>query len=118
MRIIVGLGNPGDRYKFTRHNVGFLVIDKMCQKLGVELDKKKFNGEYTKVDDLIIARPNTYMNNSGEFVSALATFFKVSPDDIMIIHDEKDFALGQASLKIGGSDAGHNGIKSVIEKLG
>ncbi|TNK87749.1 aminoacyl-tRNA hydrolase, partial [Mycoplasmopsis pullorum] len=64
MRIIVGLGNPGDRYKFTRHNVGFLVIDKMCQKLGVELDKKKFNGEYTKVDDLIIARPNTYMNNS------------------------------------------------------
>ncbi|QNM93648.1 aminoacyl-tRNA hydrolase [Mycoplasma sp. Pen4] len=117
MKLIVGLGNPGNEYTYTRHNAGFLVIDKICKKLGVELNKNKFNGSYVKVDDLIIAKPMTYMNNSGEFVQALAQFFKILPDDIMVIHDEKDFPLGKSAIKIGGSGGSHNGVISIIKHL-
>ncbi|MEE3928260.1 aminoacyl-tRNA hydrolase [Mycoplasmopsis ciconiae] len=117
MRLIVGLGNPGEQYKFTRHNVGFLVIDKITKKLNINLTKNKFNGEFEKVDDLIIAKPLTYMNKSGEFIQSLCNFYKISWDDVLVIHDEKDFNVGQASIKIGGSDAGHNGIKSVTQCL-
>ncbi|WP_036452539.1 aminoacyl-tRNA hydrolase [Mycoplasma buteonis] len=118
MKLIVGLGNPGDQYKFTRHNAGFLVIDRICQKLNVTMQKSKFNGEYVKIDDLVIAKPLTYMNNSGQFVSAIANYFKILPDDILIIHDEKDFPLGKSSIKIGGSGGSHNGVLSIIEQLG
>ncbi|QZE12062.1 aminoacyl-tRNA hydrolase [Mycoplasma sp. Ms02] len=118
MRLIVGLGNPGSKYENTRHNAGFMVIDQICQELKVSLDKTKFNGDFAKVDDLIIAKPHTFMNLSGEFVSQIANFYKIPAEDIMIIHDEKDFEVGQAAIKIGGSDAGHNGIKSVTQQLG
>ncbi|WP_406614097.1 aminoacyl-tRNA hydrolase [Mycoplasma corogypsi] len=117
MRLIVGLGNPGDEYKFTRHNAGFLVIDKILDKLKVSLNKNKFNGNYVKVDDLIIAKPNTYMNKSGEFISQLMSFFKILPQDLIVIHDEKDFPVGKSALKIGGSGGSHNGVKNIIEKL-
>ncbi|QGZ97999.1 aminoacyl-tRNA hydrolase [Mycoplasma sp. NEAQ87857] len=117
MKLIVGLGNPGDQYKFTRHNVGFLAIDKICEKLNITLNKNKFNGEYVKLDEVIIAKPMTYMNLSGTFVNSIANFFKISPDNIMVIHDEKDFELGKSSIKIGGSGGSHNGVLSIIKEL-
>ncbi|VEU70047.1 aminoacyl-tRNA hydrolase [Mycoplasmopsis glycophila] len=118
MKLIVGLGNPGEQYKFTRHNVGFLTIDKMAKKLGVTLYKSKFNGEYAKIDDLILAKPMTYMNNSGQFISSLANYFKIAPDDILVIHDEKDFPLGKSAIKIGGSGGSHNGVIDIVNQLG
>ncbi|QCZ36889.1 aminoacyl-tRNA hydrolase [Mycoplasma nasistruthionis] len=118
MKLIVGLGNPGENYKYTRHNAGFLAIDKICEKLNVELNKSKFNGIYAKVDDLVIAKPLTYMNESGTFIQALCNFFKIQPDDVLVIHDEKDFPLGKSAIKIGGSGGSHNGVLSVIKHLG
>ncbi|WP_027334605.1 aminoacyl-tRNA hydrolase [Mycoplasmopsis felifaucium] len=114
MKLIVGLGNPGESYKFTRHNVGFLAVDKICQKNNITLNKEKFNGEFVICDDVIIARPLTYMNNSGDFVYALANFYKIDSSDIIVIYDEKDFKIGQAAIKIGGSSGGHNGIQSIM----
>ncbi|RIV16299.1 aminoacyl-tRNA hydrolase [Mycoplasmopsis gallopavonis] len=118
MKLIVGLGNPGEQYKFTRHNVGFLAIDKICEKLGVTLNKSKFNGQYVKIDDLVLAKPMTYMNKSGEFISSLANYFKISTDDILVIHDEKDFPLGKSAIKIGGSGGSHNGVLNIVQQLG
>ncbi|UUM19818.1 MULTISPECIES: aminoacyl-tRNA hydrolase [unclassified Mycoplasma] len=117
MKLIVGLGNPGIEYKYTRHNAGFLVIDRICEKLKISLNKNKFNGEFIKLDNVVIAKPMTYMNNSGEFVSQLANYYNINSDDILIIHDEKDFPLGKSSIKVGGSGGSHNGVLSVIDKL-
>ncbi|WGI36621.1 aminoacyl-tRNA hydrolase [Mesomycoplasma lagogenitalium] len=118
MKLIVGLGNPGDEYKNTKHNVGFWVIDKIAQELKLNLDKQKFNGIFAKADDYILAKPLTYMNNSGLFVQKIAHFFKISNDDILIIYDDMDFSIGQAAIKNNGSAAGHNGMKDIIEQLG
>lgn len=118
MKLIIGLGNPGEQYKYTRHNVGFLAIDKICQNLGVKLNKTKFNGEYIKLDDAILAKPITYMNNSGNFVQALANYYDILPEDILIIHDEKDFPLGKSSIKVSGSGGSHNGVIDIVNKLG
>ncbi|VEU75618.1 peptidyl-tRNA hydrolase [Mycoplasmopsis maculosa] len=115
MKLIVGLGNPGDHYRYTRHNAGFLAIDKICEKLGnIQLNKEKFNGKFAVIDDVIIAKPYTYMNLSGDFIYSLANFYKIDSSDIMIIFDEKDYEIGKAAIKIGGSSAGHNGVQSVI----
>ncbi|MGZ9762554.1 aminoacyl-tRNA hydrolase [Mycoplasma sp. 394] len=118
MKLIVGLGNPGIEYKYTRHNAGFLVIDEICNKLNISLNKTKFNGDFVKIDDLIIAKPKTFMNLSGSFVSSMCSFFKISPEDVMVIHDEKDYELGRATIKIGGSGGSHNGVKNIIDQLG
>ncbi|BAP00777.1 peptidyl-tRNA hydrolase [Mycoplasmopsis californica HAZ160_1] len=117
MKLIVGLGNIGDEYKFTRHNIGFLTIDNLINKTGIKLNKEKFNGRFGMGDGFILAKPSTYMNKSGQFIREICDFYKISSSDVMIIYDEKDFKLGQASIKIGGSDAGHNGVKSVIQHL-
>lgn len=114
MKLIVGLGNPGDSYKFTRHNAGFLAIDKICEKNHLELNKEKFNGRFCIAEDFILAKPYTFMNNSGYFIYELANFYKINSSDILIIHDDKDFKVGQAAIKIGGSSAGHNGIQSIM----
>lgn len=117
MKLIVGLGNPGSQYRFTKHNIGFLTVDKICANFNLTLTKEKFNGFYAKTEDFILAKPTTYMNNSGEFVQAIASFYKIDPSDILIIHDEKDYEIGQASIKVGGSSAGHNGVQSIINAL-
>ncbi|WP_406617105.1 aminoacyl-tRNA hydrolase [Mycoplasmopsis adleri] len=114
MKMIVGLGNPGETYKFTRHNSGFLAIDKICEKTKVELNKEKFNGVFAICDGFILAKPLTYMNLSGDFIYPLANFYKIDPSDILVIYDDKDFKVGQAAIKIGGSSAGHNGIQSIM----
>ncbi|WP_029608575.1 aminoacyl-tRNA hydrolase [Mycoplasma simbae] len=115
MKLIVGLGNIGEEYKFTRHNAGFLTVDKILEKTGIKLNKDKFNGKFGLGDGFIVAKPSTYMNKSGNFIHDICQFYKIDSSDVMIIYDEKDFALGQASIKIGGSAAGHNGVKSVMD---
>lgn len=118
MKLIVGLGNPGSQYKFTRHNAGFLVVDEIAKKLNVNFKSSKFNGEIAKSDDIILGKPSTFMNKSGLFVAQVANFYKIHPDDIMIIHDEKDLDLGKSIIKVGGSGGSHNGVIDVITQLG
>ncbi|MCE6115601.1 aminoacyl-tRNA hydrolase [Mycoplasmopsis agalactiae] len=117
MKLIVGLGNPGNEYRFTRHNAGFLAIDKICEKLNISLNKEKFNGEFAVSDGFILAKPLTYMNKSGDFVYSIASFYKINPSDIIVIYDDLSFSIGQAAIKIGGSSAGHKGIDSLMSKF-
>ena len=122
MKLIVGLGNPDIKYLMTRHNTGFFVIDSLLNKIGgLKLDDTKFNGYYIKTkienEDVIIAKPMTYMNNSGEFVSPMANFYKIDSKDIIICHDELALDVGRIKVNVDGSSAGHNGIKNIIEHL-
>nr|WP_318026895.1 aminoacyl-tRNA hydrolase [Mycoplasmopsis bovis] len=96
MKLIVGLGNPGNEYRFTRHNAGFLAIDKICEKLNISLNKEKFNGEFVISDGFILARPLTYMNKSGDFIYSIANFYKIDSSDIIVIYDDLSFSVGQA----------------------
>lgn len=118
MKLIVGLGNPGSQYENNRHNIGFKVIDAYASKLGVSLNKEKFNGIFYKGDDFIIAKPMTYMNLSGDFVQAISSFFKIDIKDILVIYDDMDHEVGKAAMKPKGSSGGQNGIKDIIAKLG
>lgn len=127
MKLLVGLGNPGKRYAKTRHNVGFMVIDALFDALGSanfsswELSKK-FNafvcGGTYKGKKIILAKPQTFMNHSGEAVVRIAQFYKVSAEDILVVHDEKDLPLGEIRLQEDRGHAGHNGVRSIIEHLG
>ena len=123
MKLIVGLGNPELRYTYTRHNTGFMVVDKMLDDLGdIKLTNTKFNGifEKTKIRnvDCIISKPLTYMNNSGEFIKPLSDFYKIGNEDIIVIYDELALNTGRIKITKTGSSAGHNGIKSIINNLG
>lgn len=122
MKLIIGLGNPGEKYQGTRHNLGFEVLEKLLSKGNYQqlwVENKRFKAEIIKVDDqLMLVRPLTHMNNSGMAVVALANFYKITPEDIIIVHDELDLPLGQIKVRLGGSGAGHHGVESVIEKLG
>jgi peptidyl-tRNA hydrolase, PTH1 family len=121
MRLIVGLGNPEDKYANTRHNLGFEIVDALRKKLkGGEWSLEgKFKAEICKVSpDLMLVRPETYMNNSGMAVSKIANYFKVLPEDVLIIHDELDLPLSHLKIRLGGAAAGHHGVESVITSLG
>ncbi len=118
MKLIVGLGNPGDQYKGNRHNVGFQVVDAFAEYAKIDIAKEKFNGHFYKGDDFIIAKPMTYMNLSGDFVQAISTFFKIDISDILVIYDDMDFEVGKGAMKPKGSSGGQNGIKDIINKLG
>lgn len=122
MKLIVGLGNPEIKYAFTRHNTGFLTIDEIASRYNLSLDNNKFNGIWTKAkienEDVIVAKPMTYMNNSGEFIRPLADFYKIEPSDIIVIYDELALPVGRIKVTKEGSAAGHNGIKSIIANLG
>lgn len=123
MKLIVGLGNPEIKYAFTRHNTGFLAIDELLTRLGnIGLDKDKFKGIFTKTkiedEDVIIAKPMTYMNLSGDFIKPLADFYKIEPKDIIVVYDELALPVGKVRITKEGSAAGHNGIKSIIASLG
>ena len=120
--LIVGLGNPGIKYRETRHNFGFMVLDALADELNIPLKKLKYKamiGE-GRLDDakLILARPLTYMNNSGDAVWQLAKFFKVPHDHIMVAHDDLDLPLGVLRLRPGGGASGQRGVASIIQKLG
>lgn len=122
MILIVGLGNIGKEYEHTRHNMGFDVIDKLADSLGVSFDKTGFKGTYVKTNyfdhDLILLKPSTYMNLSGDSVIEVMNFFKIDIDDIIVIYDDMDTPIGHIKLKIKGSSGGHNGIKSIIARTG
>ena len=122
MKLIVGLGNPGKKYLKSRHNVGFDTIDFFADSLGVTIDKEGFSALYTKTkyfdEDLILLKPQTFMNLSGNSVQAISSYFKIDSKDIFVIHDEMDFEPGKFKIKERGSCGGHNGIRSIIEQLG
>lgn len=122
MRLVVGLGNPGSEYAGTRHNVGFMVADGIQEAFGLPSFTKKFKGLASKGrvagEDVVVLKPQTYMNLSGESVQAAMAFFKLKPADVLVIHDELDVAPGMLKFKVGGGDAGHNGLKSITQALG
>jgi len=121
MKLIVGLGNPGIKYEFTRHNIGFLVLDRVAEKLSTSLSKDKFKAKFNKVnyknEDIVLLKPLAYMNLSGESVLPALKFFKIDPKDILVVHDELDIAFGKMKFKKGGGFAGHNGLKSIGASL-
>ena len=121
--LIVGLGNPGPQYMNTRHNIGFMVVDELADRLGVSLSQQKFNGIYgqgrlTTGEPVTLLKPQTFMNLSGKSVAACANFFKINPSQIIIIHDELEFPFATVRVKVGGGHAGHNGLKSINASLG
>ena len=124
--IIVGLGNPGERYDNTRHNAGFWVVDRLASAWGAPAFRTKFQGHLTQVDRpghagtvrIGLLKPTTFMNLSGQSVQGAAAFFKEAPRDIVVVHDELDLPLGRIALKLGGGSAGHNGLKSITQCLG
>ncbi len=121
IRIIAGLGNPGEKYTGTRHNIGFEVIDKLGEKLNISWSEK-YEGLYGEVkynnEKLFLLKPLTYMNLSGKSVADLANFYKISAEDIFIIHDEMNIPFNTLKLRRDGSAGGHNGLKSIIASLG
>lgn len=122
MKLIVGLGNPGREYENTRHNIGFQTIDMYAEKLGVSITKSKFNGLYGEVmvsgEKVILLKPQSYINLSGEVIRSFVDFYKISVDDILIINDDLDLAVGTYKLKQKGSSGGHNGLKNIELHLG
>ena len=123
IKLFVGLGNPGPEYTDTRHNAGFWWIDALADKLRVQLTQDKaWHGQVarTTVQGHVIwlLKPQTFMNLSGRSVAALARFFKIAPDEILVAHDELDIVPGQMRLKRGGSHAGHNGLRDIHDQLG
>lgn len=122
MKLVVGLGNPGPKYETTRHNVGFLAIDRMMSDWNAENTQKKFEAEYSqanvKGEKVLLVKPLTFMNLSGKSVAGFAQFFKLTPQDIIVIHDDLDLKPFSLRIKSGGGSGGHNGLKSIDESLG
>lgn len=122
--MIVGLGNVGKKYTGTRHNIGFECIDALAQSQGIDgwADKKDLKSLVAtgNIGDsrVILCKPTTFMNNSGDAVQAVAHFYKIEPTNILVVHDELDLDFGQIRTRMGGSDAGHNGIKSLVQHIG
>ena len=121
MKLIVGLGNPGKEYENTRHNIGYIFIDYFAEKNKISIDKEKFNGLYTQVtingEKLILLKPLSYMNLSGEVVKRFVDYFKINIDDILIINDDLDMPFGKIRLRPDGSSGGHNGLKNIALHL-
>ena len=119
--LIAGLGNPGRRYKKTRHNIGFMVIDQLAKSFNGSLETKAHMSELTTVDiadhQVILAKPMTYMNRSGDAISEIATHYKVRTDHILIVYDEAALEFGRLRIKGKGSSGGHNGLESILQEL-
>lgn len=117
MKLMVGLGNPGPRYEKTRHNIGFMVIDYLAHELNISVTKKQaqaYVGQgYISGSKVLLAKPQTYMNNSGEAVLELVNYYRDSIKDLIIIHDDLDLEFGRIRFKDGGGSGGHNGLKSI-----
>lgn len=137
MKLIVGLGNPGEKYEKTRHNLGFMVLEQFLKDFEPKIDtkwidSKKFKSDIAEIEwnrrsansgqaimeKVMLVKPKTYMNNSGMAVSLIAKFYKIDSSDIFIVHDELDLPLGSMKIRLGGSSAGHNGVSSIINLLG
>lgn len=122
MILIAGLGNIGDEYKNTKHNIGFMTVDKIAEEYNFPewKEKNKYFFTKTKIDntDVILIKPTTYMNLSGEAVQSATAMYKIKPEDIIVIHDDLDLKTGIIKTKIGGGTGGHNGLKSIDSKMG
>ena len=122
IKLIVGLGNPGAQYEGTRHNAGFWWVDQVCAETGSKLNlEAKFFGHAGKLksnDEAWLLKPTTFMNASGRAVGAIAKFYKITPEQILVIHDELDLPPGTTKLKKGGGHGGHNGLKDIAAQLG
>ncbi|MCI8916583.1 MAG: aminoacyl-tRNA hydrolase [Oscillospiraceae bacterium] len=120
--LVVGLGNPGDKYENTRHNVGFLVADELGERGRFPIQRLKFkaltNTAVIGGQGVLVMKPVTYMNLSGEAVGEAARFYKLAPDHVLVISDDVDLPLGKLRIRAGGSAGGHNGLKSIIQHLG
>lgn len=124
MILIVGLGNPGKEYEGTRHNMGFMAVDKFLDSLGYSIEREGFKGEYVIIknsafdDNVMVLKPLTYMNLSGQSLREAVNFYKIDTSDIIVVYDDMSIPEGSIKLKADGSSGGHNGIKSIIENLG
>lgn len=119
MKLIVGLGNPGSEYQNTRHNIGFDVADKLSKDFGVEFrSEHKFSCDLAKSDKFMIAKPQTFMNKSGESVAKIKEFFKLANEEIIVICDDINLEVGQLRTRAEGSSGGHNGLNSIIDHIG
>jgi peptidyl-tRNA hydrolase, PTH1 family len=122
MRLFVGLGNPGRNYEHNRHNIGFMALDSIVERHKFSGWEKDFKGLVCKgklgTENIVLLKPQTFMNLSGQSVQAVAAFYKIVPDDIIVFHDELDLQAGKIRIKKGGGAAGHNGLRSIDESLG
>lgn len=126
MHLVVGLGNPGKKYEKNRHNVGFMAVDRVARSHGLPAFKEKFGALWTKGElaagggrhPVALLEPQTFMNLSGDSVQPAAAFFDVEPSRLIVVHDELDLAWRDVRLKVGGGHAGHNGLRSIIQRLG
>ena len=122
MKIIAGLGNPGDRYLFTRHNLGFMVADRLALTHNLQFRRKKFDALFAEGAvsgvPVILLKPQTFMNLSGTAIGPLMRFLKTDPGDLVVVHDDLDLPFGSIRIKDGGGNGGHKGLQSIIEGLG
>lgn len=129
IRMVAGLGNPGEEYAATRHNAGFCSIDVLAEKAGVSYWKNQAGAEVAVINvndpeaeggkrEVVLVKPQSYMNTSGGPISKLCAQYKVKPEELLVIHDELDIPAGDVRVKVGGGHAGHNGLRSIIDKLG
>lgn len=120
--LVAGLGNPGDKYAYNWHNCGFLALELMADKCGIRLDKTKHKGLFGKGiisgKEVMLVKPMTFMNNSGECIAEMARYYKIDPSHIIVIYDDIDIALGKIRVRAQGSAGTHNGMKSIIKLLG
>ena len=120
--MVVGLGNPGEQYHRSRHNAGFMTVERMAAARGADFTRRKFNGNYAEAREdgflLMLVKPETFYNRSGECVAGIAGFFRIPPERIIVIHDEMDLPGGQLRVKRGGGDAGNRGVRSIAGAIG
>ena len=120
--MIAGLGNPDEHYRRSRHNLGFMVVDRLAQRYGAKLSERRFKAHLGRCliegQSIMLAQPQTYMNASGDALAPLLGYFKVEPARLIVIHDELDLAAGTLRIKRGGGHAGNNGVRSIIDTLG
>ncbi|WP_027410134.1 aminoacyl-tRNA hydrolase [Anoxybacteroides tepidamans] len=122
MKLFVGLGNPGREYEQTRHNIGFMIVDELAKRWSISYNQAKFNGVFASHiiagEKVILCKPLTYMNLSGECVRPFMDYYKIDIEDVVVIYDDLDIPVGKIRLRMKGSAGGHNGIKSLIHHLG
>jgi peptidyl-tRNA hydrolase, PTH1 family len=122
LRLVVGLGNPGEAYAKTRHNAGFMVVDKISDVFSIALEKQKFDARFGigSVNDekIVLAKPMAYMNRSGPQVQKIAGYFRILCEDMLVVHDDIDLAFGRLKIKEKGGDGGHRGVRSIMDAFG
>lgn len=122
VRLVVGLGNPGNTYKNTRHNVGFMVVDQIAEDLSIALVKQKFDTVFGRgsIDgvSVVLAKPMAFMNRSGPQVQKIARYYRILSEDMLVVHDDIDLAFGRIKIKEKGGDGGHKGVRSIIDAFG